>query len=404
MRVLYLSASGELGGGETSLLDLLASLRRARPAWSLHLLAAAEGPLTRRAAALHVGTSVVPFPESMARIGEAGVAADWTGTLRLGWRVASASGPLAAYAGSLRRVVAGLEPDLVHTNSLKMHVLGSLVRPRSAALVWHLHDYIGSRPFTARLLRWTAGRPAAIIATSASVAADARGALPAGVTIVTLPNGVDLQRFSASGSRLDLDALSGLPPAGNGVVRVGLLGAFARWKGHATFLKALSRLPRDLPVRAYVVGGPLYQTDRSQYTLDELRDLAASLGLAGRIGFTGFVGEPESAIRALDVVVHASTAPEPFGLVIVEAMACGRAVIASQAGGAEEIITPGVDALGHPPGNVEELASCIARLATDHELRARLGRAGRRTAELRFDRARLAADLLPIYESALARA
>lgn len=68
-------------------------------------------------------------------------------------------------------------------------------------------------------------------------------------------------------------------------------------------------------------------------------------------------------MRALDIVVHASTQPEPFGLVIAEAMACGRAVIASQAGGAAEIIDPGENALGLPPGDAAVLAERIVQLA-----------------------------------------
>jgi glycosyltransferase involved in cell wall biosynthesis len=100
--------------------------------------------------------------------------------------------------------------------------------------------------------------------------------------------------------------------------------------------------------------------------------------------------------------VHASTAPEPFGLVIAEAMACERAVIASDAGGARELFTPGVDALPHTPGSADSLASVIATLAGDHEGRARMGHAGRQTAEKRFDRRRLASELLPVYERAAA--
>jgi glycosyltransferase involved in cell wall biosynthesis len=122
------------------------------------------------------------------------------------------------------------------------------------------------------------------------------------------------------------------------------------------------------------------------------------------VGFTGFVEEPAAAMRALDVVVHASTEPEPFGLVIVEALACGRALVASQAGGAAELFTPGETALGHPPGDAERLAAAIAALAADPELRARLGSAGRREMVRSFDRARLAVELVPIYRGVAAAA
>ena len=80
-------------------------------------------------------------------------------------------------------------------------------------------------------------------------------------------------------------------------------------------------------------------------------------------------------------------------------MACGRAVIISDAGGAAELVERGVNALAHTPGDAEQLADCIARLASDPELRSRLGAAGRITAEQRFDRTRLAHELIPIYQT-----
>jgi glycosyltransferase involved in cell wall biosynthesis len=88
--------------------------------------------------------------------------------------------------------------------------------------------------------------------------------------------------------------------------------------------------------------------------------------------------------------------------VIAEAMACGRPVIASDAGGARELFTPGHEGLRHAPGRADSLAGCMTALARDAGMRARLGRAGRATAEKRFDRARLASDLLPVYDEAAA--
>jgi glycosyltransferase involved in cell wall biosynthesis len=237
---------------------------------------------------------------------------------------------------------------------------------------------------TTRLLRWHHARPATVVANSASVAADASRALANGTRVVTVRNGVDLDRFSPGGARANLDAMSGLSQAPANTVRVGLVATLARWKGHATFLHAVARLPPHLPVRAYIIGDAVYQTEGSQYSLDELRQLARSLGIADRVGFTGFVHTPEATFRALQIVVHASTAPEPFGLVIAEAMACGRAVVVSNAG-------------VHTPGDAADLAAQIALLAGDAELRARLGRAARTTAERSFDRTRLATELIPIY-------
>jgi glycosyltransferase involved in cell wall biosynthesis len=85
-------------------------------------------------------------------------------------------------------------------------------------------------------------------------------------------------------------------------------------------------------------------------------------------------------------------------LVIAEAMACGKAVVVSQTGGAAEIITPGVDALAHAPGDAPGLARRIEELAEDVALRRRIGAAGRATAERSFTRRRLVGELVQIYQ------
>jgi len=396
VRLAFLSPSGALGGAEASLLDVLASVRDAHPSWPLHLIAAADGPLSARASALGATAEVVAFPCALARLGEHG--ASGRGVARLATQLGYAAGPIAAYTARLRRALAAFAPDVVQSNGLKMHLLGG--RATDAPLVWHLHDYLGSRPLTSRLLRWSSSRCAAVVANSRSVAADAQQTLGAGAPVVTIYNGVDLQRFSPSGGAMDLDALAGVAPAAAGTVRVGLVATFARWKGHATFLQAIAKLP-TLPLRAYVIGGAVYQTDRSQQTAEDLRAMARAAGVEDRVAFTGFVAEPAGAMRALDIVVHASTEPEPFGLVIAQAMACGRAVIASRAGGAAELFTDGVDAVGHEPGHADRLAAAIQRLAVDRHQRERLGAAARATAERMFDRARLAREFAAVYEKAL---
>ena len=122
--------------------------------------------------------------------------------------------------------------------------------------------------------------------------------------------------------------------------------------------------------------------------------------MEGRVGFTGFLEDNAAAIRSLDVVVHASTKPEPFGMVIIEGMACGKAVIASQAGGAAELIADGTNALAHAPGDAAALARQIERLSCDEALRVRLGNAGRAAVESHYHGKRLAAELLELYAKA----
>lgn len=402
MRVVYLNPSGQLGGAEMSLLDILASMRKAQPEWSLRLVVSAAGPLVSRATTLGVQTTILPFPPALARLGDAGM--DGPAGQQLSRpdflkKLLSAGTPIATYIKQLRRTLKEFAPDVLHTNGFKMHVLGIWARPRRVPVIWHVRDYVRSRPVMARLLRWHAAYCAAIITNSKSVAEDVRAACGNGVKVYPVYNAIDLESFSPNGPALDLDALAGLPPAQPGTVRIGLLATMARWKGQEVFLRALSLLPESLRIRGYIVGGPLYQTDGSQYDIEELRRLADQLGISHKVGFTGYVEEPAAAMRSLDIVVHASTQPEPFGRAIVEAMACRRAVIASQTVGAAEIITNGIDALIYTPGDAVMLAEHIKLLATDTRLRVALGQAGRVTAEHCFDHKRLATELLPIYHA-----
>lgn len=396
MRLLYLNPTASMGGAERVLLDLLGSVRRARPAWKVGLIVGNDGPLAEDARHLGIRTTVLPFPRAFARIGDAGLAgpATWA---RFARHAVGGSLSTLQYLKELRTAIADVSPDVIHSNGIKMHLLGALARPPGTALVWHFHDYLSARPVTCRVMRRLKHRCHSVVAVSDSVAADIRQQLGPSVDVHTIWNAVNLERFSAAGPRLDLDALSGLPPAAPGLLRIGLVATFARWKGQLIFLDMLRALAHTHAFRAYIVGGPLYETDGSQFSLEELRAAIARLGLAQSVGLTGFVKDSAAALRGLDVVVHGSTSPEPFGLVIAEAMATGKAVVVSEEGGVAELVRPEENALTYPSGNVEQMTRQMRRLLEDPALRARLGAAARTTAVEQFDPRRVTAQMLDLY-------
>ncbi|MBV9958623.1 MAG: glycosyl transferase family 1, partial [Acidobacteria bacterium] len=115
MKVVYLNPSGQLGGAELALLDLLASLREAEPEWSLHLIAGACGPLIARAEGLRVSTSVLPFPEALATLGDAGAGGNAGSQLSrtaLLKKLFHAGSPVIRYVALLTRALQELRPDL----------------------------------------------------------------------------------------------------------------------------------------------------------------------------------------------------------------------------------------------------------------------------------------------------
>ena len=396
MRIVYLSTAGVVGGAERDLLEVVAAVRAARPGWRLGVLVGAEGPLRGAVAALGVDCRVVPLPGAVARLGDAGLRGVG-GRLRLAAAAPAAAGAAAAYLVGLRRALAAWGPAWVQTNDMKAHLLGAWATPRDVPVGWYVQDYPGPRPAMSRLLRAAARRRRLLapVAISAAVAADAAAVL--GRPVPAIEPAIDLREFAPEGPAADLDAAAGLPPAPAGTVRVGLVAAFARWKGQEVFLQAITRLDPAAPTRFYVVGGPIYRRAAAQYGLEELRHRARLLGLGGRVGFTGHRDDPAAALRALDVVVHASTRPEPFGRVIAEALACGRPVVAARDSGALGPHPDAGPALTCPGGDPAALAAALDRLIATPDLRRRLGLAGRHAARARFDRATLARRWLEVY-------
>ena len=397
MRILYLNPFGGLGGAERALLDLAGGIRKARPDWNLELIASSDGPFPERARMLGVCCSVLPFPSLLARTGDSDESHGGPlGRLSQAGRLCATGLMSAGYVARLRAEIRRLRPDLIHTNGFKMHVAGALSHPAGVPVIWHVRDYVGGRPVMARVLPMLQRRCTIAIANSSSVADDFKRTCP-GIKVIPAHDAIDLADFCPEGRKLDLDRLANLPAAREGTLRVGLVATMAHWKGHHVFLEALSRLAADAPVRGYVVGGSLYETAGSQHSVDDLRALASKLGVSDRVGFTGFVDDPAAAMRALDIVVHASTRPEPFGLTIAEAMASGRALITTASGGAGELVRDEIDSLAIRSGDAADLARKIDRLVNDAALRRRLSTAGRAAAQERFSIDRLVGQVLEAY-------
>jgi glycosyltransferase involved in cell wall biosynthesis len=279
------------------------------------------------------------------------------------------------YTARLARRLRELAPDIVHTNSLKAAYYGGLAgRLAGIPVVWHMHDQIVADhlPNTSvRITRRLAGRlPVAVVANSVSTL-ETLGPLRQ-PTAVVAPVIVDADRAAPVRRK-------------QGPFRVGMVARLSPWKGQDVFLSAFAQAFADRDVRAVIVGGSLFGED--EYA-ESLRVLVAHLDLDGRVEFLGHTDDVPAVLSDLDVVVHASTAPEPFGRVIVEAMAAGVPVVASRAGGAAELVEHDVTGLLFSPGAVGELAQAMLSLERSSQLRARLAHAGlARAAEFSAKRA-----------------
>ena len=402
MRILFLNPSGHLGGAERCLLDLIASINAHAPATELGLVAGGDGLLPSEAEAMGVKVIRLPLTSRLAAAGDSTLRAPGPrAAAAFVGRLVSAGVDAPRYAHKLKRAVRQFQPTVIHSNGIKMHLLASALALR-APVVWHVRDFLGDRPFISHALRSVAWRADAAIAISRAVADDARRIMP-GLRTSVVHDAIDTDVFAPSGEIADLDALAGCHPAPDGTVRVGLVATYARWKGHELFLDAARRVvwtPGDRRVRFYIVGGPIYDAAAWQYGEAELRGMVANLGLDAWVKFVPFQNDVDTVFRALDVVVHASSKREPFGRTIAEAMATGRAVIASRESGAAELFDDGIDAVAFRLGDAGALATAIVDLVAARRRRDMLGSAARSTAVQRFSRARLAKQILDVYADA----
>jgi glycosyltransferase involved in cell wall biosynthesis len=361
LRVLFVDSQGELSGAGFALQTLLEHLDRGE-ALPVYVSLADEQPeIWPRLEALGIPT----FRVRAGRFREVGRSAR------------------AVYA--LRKLIRKEEIDVVLANSGH-----PLLYARPAAVgarrpcVWWVHGYVaagegGDEPI-ARAQRMLSAD--GIYANSEFTASLLARDFPAHPCIRVVRYGVDHERFRPdpeAGARVRLEA--GIP-AGEPVV--GMFGRLQRWKGQHVFLRAAALLAgRGLRFTTAIVGGTMHGIE-PEYA-EELERLAAAPSLAGRVRFLGNVRNPQDWMNASDVVVHASIQPEPWGLVVAEGMACGRAVLAAAEGGPLEMIDHKRTGWLAAPGDEVALAAWLEILLTNPELRAELGTAARRHAVEAFE-------------------
>jgi len=384
--ILFLDHVSVLGGGEIVLLNLIRGLDSAR---YRAVLAVPPGLLAERAAAAGADIVEINMPGFFDLHKEEG---SLTSLLKAGRDYLLA-------LNSLGRILSRLKPDILHTNSNKAHILSRAAAVRGIPVVWHMHDLLVPEFFSrqqARLLLYNARRYASrIIAVSQSVSVPLMdGGVPAD-SIRVVYNGCADNR----GQLFTLDTCvkcKELTPwfePGRFKRVIGMAGRISPWKGQNVFLEAASRLRRE-DILFPVIGGVLFGED--DY-LRRLQEMTSELGLEEQVLFTGYLPDMSSVYSSLDISVHASILPEPFGLVVAESMLAGCPVIASDSGGPAEMISNGVDGLLFRTGDPGSLAEQMSWMLNHPDEAGDMGENGRRTALNRFTVDRMVADVEKIY-------
>lgn len=369
-RVLFLDHTGALGGAELYLLDVARPYRA-----TSRVLLFETGPFKERLEDAGIPVETCPAPAAVLDVQKAS-----------GWRSALRAVPgLVRLTGQVAR--RARDYDVIFANSQKaMLVAGLAGMVARRPVVWSLHDVLTADHFSALNRRvavacanWFVDH--VLVNSRATQSAFRRSGGHAEKTTV-VHNGIDPAPFDEVGSS-DLGALREELDFSEAPL-LGVFGRLAPWKGQHVVLEALADLP---DAHALFVGDTLFRGDEPYE--QTLRRTARRLDLADRVHFLGFRDDVPRLMTFVDLVLHTSVAPEPFGRVIVEGMLAGTPVIAARAGGPVEIVQEPDTGVLVPPGDPQALATAVEDLLAAPDRARSMGRAAQSYARRRFSPERM---------------
>jgi glycosyltransferase involved in cell wall biosynthesis len=328
------------GGAEVALLHFLAGCAPAQRD-AVRVCFLEHGPLAEQTAALGFKTAVIP-----------------SGRMRqpLQW---------ARCVAALRTWLRANDVEIALSWMAKAHLyVGPAALLAGVPAAWWQHGLPTSRGVDLLATLIPARR---ILACSNAAAAAQRRIWSQRAELRTIYPPIDLPKLRAAPSRDAARERLGLPA---GRLVVGIVARLQRWKGVHVLLEAASELVRDAEPPYFVVVGGEHAFEKGY--AEEVRRRATELGLQEHVLFAGHQANSAEWMAAMDIVVNASFG-EPFGMTIIEAMALGKAVIATRLAGPLEIVTDGVDGLLVEPGNAAELSRALRKLIADPRLRHDLG-------------------------------
>jgi glycosyltransferase involved in cell wall biosynthesis len=334
IRLLSVQPVAERGGSDQALLRMLRSLPSAE--FECHLVVPADPPLRAELEAAGVQVHVVP----MARISTSHGAAEWA-RYAIGW-------PLAV--GRIARLITRLDIDVVHTNSLHSWYAWAAATLTRRPHVWHAREIVVQSRAALKVERFLTRRFATLVICMSRAIADQLDADPAKVVVVyETADPAEFSPVRAGRFRASVGIADDAP-------LVGAAGRIDTWKGFDVLLDAYARAVAERPeLQLVVAGGPV----TGKATLFE--QLAARAGALPGAHWLGARSDVPDLLADLDLFVLPSTEPEPYGLVVVEALASGVPVVVTDAGGPREIAAGAIPGSARlvPPGDAPALAAAI---------------------------------------------
>lgn len=379
MRVLYVNQTAQMSGAEHSLLTLIAGLRDRVDAE----MACPEGDFAEAAREHGLPVHLIDGTDANLQLHHL--------------ETPRAIAEIAQDGARIARIGRQGGFDLVHANTTRAGLIATMFAGAGAKpTVVHVRDWTPEGKVAAAILQYTRVRASALICISQLVA-DEFPPHPARTPLHVIHNPIDLRRFDSD--RYDRAAARAALGLADDELAVAVVAQLTPWKGQEEAVRAVALLRERHPkLRLLVVGSAKFQSARldNRAYADQLHALPAELGAGDVVRFLGERRDVPEILRALDVLLVPSW-KEAFGRIVVEGMAMGLPVIATDVGGPKEIVTSGEDGVLAPPQDPEAWADALDGLLRDPTARAALGERARTSARERFTPERAAAQVWTVY-------
>jgi glycosyltransferase involved in cell wall biosynthesis len=380
-KIAFLDHTAKWSGGEIALYRMMTAMKQDR--FYPYLFVGMDGDFAKKSSQAGIPVEIMPLNEKLLNIKKENIDS----------KIFNNSKILTGYVNytvKLAQILRKKEIDLVHCNSLKSDIYGLVASTIARKkVIWHVRDHIDENYLTKRtadIFKYMALKfPNGVITNSKST----YQALFHGKNVVK-PSCVVYDGLMAN----ELAMTMRQPRNDNKkTVKIGLLGRITRWKGQHVAIKALANLIENgYDVDLKIIGSAMF--GEKEYE-NEIRSLAKPLD--SHIDFLGFQSDVFAMLKELDILVHCSVLPEPFGQVIIEGMAEGLPVIASDAGGAKEIITSGIDGILTPAGDDVALAASLSNLIDNPKFAYGLATAGYKKVRTLFTAENTAREIEDFY-------
>ncbi|MEK5258759.1 glycosyltransferase family 4 protein [Paenibacillus sp. FSL L8-0663] len=379
MRVAYIDHTARWSGGEVALYNILTNIGE-------HIdplvILAEDGDLADRLRQRDIDVRIVPLDDSIRNRGRNAV--------NLG--APAAAFRLLAYGRKLAPLLREEKVVCVHTNSLKSALYGTVAaKSAKLPLIWHIRDHIGPpylKPIVAKGIRLMSRfLPNGVIANSKSTLS-ALELPPDKKTLVVY------SAFAKAITARDTAAHS----RGDDSFNVVLVGRLAEWKGQHILLEAARSFLPDQRVKFWLAGDALFGEEEYKQRLESTM---REYGLAN-VNLLGHVDDIQGLMQRCDLLIHTSITPEPFGQVIIEGMAAGLPVIASNEGGPKETVVPHETGLLIEPGDPAKLEEAIRWMLEHPQERQQMGERGMERVKKHFVIENTVKDIVHYYKGLLA--